>query len=205
MTYSRLLFGGALGFGMAFVLFFIMTTLINSGDMVIDDKATFKLPDITMPEQKIEANVNEKIAEKPQEAEPPPDIPQQDISIEADSSKVDMGGFRNSVDLTGSLVDTGLSGASVSDGEYLPIVKVAPIYPRRAQSKGTTGYCTVEYTVTTTGAVRDPVPVDCQPTGYFEQASVKAALKFKYKPRVVDGKAVEVPGVQNRFTYELEK
>lgn len=202
MTYSRLLFGGALGFAMAFVLFFIMTTLINSGDMVIDDSKTFKLPDITMPEQKIEANVNEKIVEKPQEAEPPPDIPQQDISVEADAGKVDMGGFRNTVDLAGTVVNPNLSA---SDGEYLPIVKVAPIYPRRAQSKGTTGYCTVEYTVTTTGAVRDPVPVDCQPSGYFEQASVKAALKFKYKPRVIDGKPVEVPGVQNRFTYELEK
>ena len=35
-------------------------------------------------------------------------------------------------------------------------------------------------------------------------ASVKAALKFKYKPRVVDGEAIEVAGVQNKFTYTLE-
>lgn len=205
MTYSRLLLGAVLGFVMAFALFFIMTTMINSGEVVINDSKSFKLPDITMPEEKIEAQVSEKAAEKPQESEPPPDIPQQEVSIEASTQSVEMGGFRNTVDLAGAMVDTGLSGASVSDGEYLPIVKVAPIYPRRAQSKGTTGYCTVEYTVTTTGAVRDPVPVDCQPSGYFEQASVKAALKFKYKPRVVDGKPVEVPGVQNRFTYELEK
>ena len=39
----------------------------------------------------------------------------------------------------------------------------------------------------------------------FEKASVDAALKFKYKPRVIDGQAVEVPGVRNKFTYELEK
>jgi protein TonB len=47
--------------------------------------------------------------------------------------------------------------------------------------------------------------VDCQPSGVFERASVKAAEKFKYKPRVVDGEAIEVAGVQNKFTYELEQ
>jgi hypothetical protein len=32
---------------------------------------------------------------------------------------------------------------SSGDGEYLPIVKVAPIYPRRAQTRGISGllYC----------------------------------------------------------------
>jgi periplasmic protein TonB len=39
----------------------------------------------------------------------------------------------------------------------------------------------------------------------FESASVKAAEKFKYKPRVVDGEPIEVAGVQNKFTYELEQ
>jgi protein TonB len=63
----------------------------------------------------------------------------------------------------------------------------------------------VEYTVTKTGSIRDPKAVDCQPSGIFESASVKAATKFKYKPRVVDGEPIEVAGVQNKFTYELEK
>jgi len=100
-------------------------------------------------------------------------------------------------------ISSGL-GLSASDGEYLPIVKVAAVYPRRAQTRGITGYCIVEYTVTTSGATRDPVAVDCQPAGVFDRASVKAALKFKYKPRVIDGEAVEVAGVRNRFIYELE-
>ena len=59
--------------------------------------------------------------------------------------------------------------------------------------------------MTTSGAIRDPRAVDCQPEGVFESASVKAAEKFKYKPRVIDGQAVEVPGVQNKFTYVIEE
>ena len=101
-------------------------------------------------------------------------------------------------------ISIGTGTMAQGDGEYLPIVKVAPIYPRRAQSRGISGYCIVEYTVTTSGAIRDSRAVDCQPSGVFDKASVKASLKFKYKPRVVDGEPIEVAGVRNKFTYELE-
>ena len=103
-------------------------------------------------------------------------------------------------------MQTGIgSDATARDGEYLPIVQVAAVYPRRAQLRGITGYCVVEYTVTTSGATRDPAPVECSPPGVFEASAVRAALKFKYKPRVIGGQPVEVAGVRNRFVYELEE
>jgi protein TonB len=62
----------------------------------------------------------------------------------------------------------------------------------------------VQYTVTKQGTIRDPFVVEDQCTStLFHRASVQAAMKFKYKPRVVDGQAIEVPGVQNKFTYEI--
>ena len=92
----------------------------------------------------------------------------------------------------------------VGEGDYLPIVKVAPIYPARALQRGLEGFCVVMYTVTSLGTIRDPVVMEDQCTSsLFHRASVQAALKFKYKPRVIDGEAVEVPGVQNKFTYEI--
>jgi protein TonB len=108
--------------------------------------------------------------------------------------------------------DIEIGGASLSfaEGEYLPIVKVPPEYPQSAASRGVEGECTVVYTVTTTGATRDPVPLpetcittDGKATTLFNRSSVRAALKFKYKPKVVDGTPVEVPGVKNRFVYKL--
>ena len=92
----------------------------------------------------------------------------------------------------------------VGEGDYLPIVQVAPIYPQRALSRGNEGFCVVEYTVTRQGTIRDPFVIESQCTSaLFHRASLQAALKFKYKPRVVDGQAIEVPGVQNKFTYEI--
>ena len=196
----RLLIGAALAFVVTASLFILMPYLIEMADKTLDEKPRTKLADIQMPDTKIETMKDNK-PDKPKEPdEPPPDMEQPEMEdINPNLDVVNMTPAQ-SVDLTNTA-----GGLSASDGEYLPIVKVAPIYPRRAQSRGVTGYCTVEYTVTKAGTTRDIVAVDCQPAGYFERASEKAAEKFKYKPRVSDGEPIEVPGIQNRFTYELEK
>lgn len=195
----RLLIGALLALPVAGGLFFIMQYLIASATPEIDDSKRTKLADILMPEREIETNLKEQKPDKVEDPEePPPDLETPDVDMDMDVEVVNVAP-KAQVDVA---IET--TGMSTGDGEYLPIVKVAPIYPRRAQSRGISGYCIVEYTVTTSGAIRDPRPVDCQPAGVFEDASVKASLKFKYKPRVVDGVAIEVGGVQNKFTYELE-
>lgn len=198
----RLPISAALALLVTAALFMLMPALIETGNQQLDDKPRTKLADIVMPEQEIETRVDEHKPEKPQEPEqPPPDLAQPELDTQIDPSKVvNVAPQQARVDISIDM-GKGIGG----DGEYLPIVKVAPIYPRRAMSRGVVGYCIVEYTVTKAGATRDPQAVDCQPQGYFEQASVQAALKFKYKPRVIDGDAIDVPGVQNKFTYELEK
>jgi len=196
----RLIIGGLLAIPVAGGLFFIMQYLIASADVKIDDSKQRKLADIHMPEREIETNVNEQKPDKVDDPEePPPDLDTPDVDMDMDVEVINIAP-QAAVD-----VSINSSGMASGDGEYLPIVKVAPIYPRRAQTRGISGYCIVEYTVTASGAIRDPVAVDCQPAGVFEKASVKASLKFKYKPRVVDGEAIEVAGVQNKFTYELEQ
>jgi protein TonB len=176
-----------------------MQYLIESADPKIDDKKQTKLADILMPEREIETQIEQKAEKVDEPDEPPPDLDTPDVDM--DNMDVDVVNIAPQAKVDISISGTGMA---TGDGEYLPIVKVAPIYPRRAQTRGITGYCIVEYTVTTSGAIRDPRAVDCQPSGVFDDASVKAAAKFKYKPRVVDGEAIEVAGVQNKFTYELE-
>lgn len=200
MNRLRLIIGAALAFVVTTALFVIMPTLIETADKALDEKPSTRIADIQMPETEITENVKEDPPEKPDEPdEPPPDMDQPDVDNPEVENAVNMS---PGMDL--ELAGASGSGLAGSDGEYLPIVKVAPIYPRRAQSRGVEGYCVVEYTVTKSGAIRDPEPVDCEPSGYFERASVKAAEKFKYKPRVVDGEPIEVVGVRNKFTYELE-
>jgi protein TonB len=199
-NFVRLILGAILALPVAGGLFFIMQYLIASADPKIDDSKQRKLADIHMPEREIETNLKEQKPDKVDDPEePPPDLDTPDVDMDMDVEVLNVAPTAQ-VD-----VSISSSGMATGDGEYLPIVKVAPIYPRRAQSRGITGYCIVEYTVTASGAIRDPKAVDCQPSGVFESASLKASTKFKYKPRVVDGVAIEVGGVQNKFTYELEQ
>ena len=180
-------------------LFFVMQSLIDR-EYEQEEVTSRKIADIVVPNKEIEVNVKEIKPEKVEDPEePPPEMQPLEFDMDMDVDVVNLAPTAK-VD-----VSISSSGMSSGDGEYLPIVKVAPIYPRRAQTRGITGYCIVEYIVTKTGSIRDPQPVDCSPEGVFERASLKAAEKFKYKPRVVDGEPIEVAGVQNKFTYELEQ
>lgn len=97
----------------------------------------------------------------------------------------------------------GESSDHAIEGDYLPIVKVAPMYPRRAQSQGLEGYCDLEFTVTPLGTTTDVRVIECT-SSLFERASVQALLKFKYKPRVVGGTAIPTPRLQHRITFQIE-
>ena len=120
-------------------------------------------------------------------------------SPDANGTSMDFGG-----DVGADVALDGGLALESGDGEYLPIVKVAPVYPRRALQRGIEGFVIVEFTVTKQGTVRDPVVVEANPSGIFEQAAMDAAMKFKYKPRVVNGEATEVSGVQNRITFQID-
>ncbi len=194
----RSLVGALVAVPVALGLFFLMQALIDR-EYQQEDVKNRKIADIVVPEREIDINVKETKPEKVEDPEePPPEMEPMEVDFDTDLNVANVA--------PGASVDVSISssGMAAGDGEYLPIVKVAPIYPRRAQTRGITGYCIVEYTVTKSGSIRDPRPVDCEPSGVFERASVKAAEKFKYKPRVVDGEPIEVAGVQNKFTYELE-
>ena len=179
-------------------LFLIMRTLID-GNFVnpeVDDRMVAEL--VRLPDDIELQNSTPRPDKAEDPEEPPPDMEMEQLDVNMD---VDI---QNVAPRANINISIGTGTMAQGDGEYLPIVKVAPIYPRRAQTRGISGYCIVEYTVTTSGAIRDPRAVDCQPSGVFDKASVKASLKFKYKPRVVDGEPIEVAGVRNKFTYELE-
>ena len=196
---ARVILGGLLAVPVAIGLFYLMQALVDRDYKQQDAKAR-KIADIVVPDKVIETNLKEVKPEKVEDPEePPPDLEPIDFDTDIDMN------VANTAPTTGINLKLSSSGMSSGDGEYLPIVKVAPIYPRRAQTRGISGYCIVEYTVTKTGSIRDPQAVDCQPSGIFESAAGRAAEKFKYKPRVVDGEPIEVAGVQNKFTYELEQ
>ncbi len=94
-------------------------------------------------------------------------------------------------------------GIGLSDGTYLPLVQVQPNYPRRAASRGLEGFTIVAFDITAEGTVQNARVVEAFPNPVFNASSLAAILKFKFKPKVVNGRAVPVYNAQNKFTFKL--
>lgn len=90
-----------------------------------------------------------------------------------------------------------------SDGDYLPIYKQSPVYPKDAASQGVEGTVVVEFVVTESGRTRD-VKVVSSTNSLFDDAAVEAASQFLYAPRIVGGVPVEIQGVRNKINFVLE-
>lgn len=181
-------------------LAWMMYVLIESSEMRLEESDRAQMLDFVRIRRDETADRKNRKPERPKPSEVP-DVPPTDQS--SDSGPQLALNVTSPTDLDADLDLQG--GIGTGDGDYLPIVKVAPIYPRAALSRGLKGECLVRYTVTTAGTVKDVevVTEECEQT-VFRSASVEAAKRFKYKPRVIDGAAVEVHGVRNRFFFDWE-
>jgi protein TonB len=198
----RLAIGLALGLAVTAGLFWMMQYLIATADRSLNESASGNLLDFVRLKRDESIQRRQLKPKKPPPPEtPPPQPPTPKLeSLDPSAEKIAISAVPVETDIEMS----GGFSLGVGEGDYLPIVKVAPIYPARALQRGLEGFCVVQYTVTNLGTIKDPVVVQDQCTSsLWHRASLQAALKFKYKPRVIDGVAVEVPGVQNKFTYEI--
>lgn len=195
-------FGTAIAIGAAvtFGLLFLMQLMIATGRGALTDESRFRIVDFVRVERQNTVETKKDKPDKPPEPEQQPDLPNPQ-SLDSFNSTL---AVSMSTPTMGNSLELGGLGFGISDGEYLPIVKVAPIYPARAAARGLEGYVIVEYTVTRTGTVRDPVVVESS-SSLFDRAALDSSLKYKYKPRVINGEAVEVPGVRTIIRFELEK
>ena len=207
-NYNKYLAGSGFAALITLGLFFLMVALISLGDNSIPTDNSRKLGDVIMPERDIDTLFDN--VDKPEEPDQQPeDIAQPELDL-APLAGVDVSLPKPKTNFAGG-------GSFFRDGEYIPLFKVTPIYPRRAQERGIMGYAVVAFTITETGTVENAVPLEgmCgDPTNpetvyrqcsIFNSAASRAALKLKYKPKIVDGKAVRVDDVPHKFTFILEE
>lgn len=192
--------GAALGAVVAFSLFILMSALIDMGDIELDTDKAIKIADFTMPDTEIQENLEDELPDKPDDVEtPPPEVEMQETELDAPDA-----GLNLSTGAGEFKPDIGGEGGFTRDTDMIPIYIPEPRYPPRALKAGKTGYAVVEVTVTTAGSSRDIKVLEEWPENYgFGRSAAKAAEKLKYNPRVVNGVAVDVPGVLYKFTFQL--
>jgi len=187
--------------------FYLMHRLISGADG--ERERLDPPPGIRFGPVEIETEIQEKERRKP-EPPPPPDTPPPPPDIQVsdvqqnplDMPELEMPELNLGVG-AGPPVLGNVGMDRGAEGDVVPLVRIAPQYPRDAQMNMIEGFVTIEFTITETGSVRNPRVIESKPPRVFDREAIRAILRWKFKPRVVDGVAVERQATQT-IEFDLD-
>jgi TonB family protein len=88
----------------------------------------------------------------------------------------------------------------------VPLEQEAPRFPARARRRGVrSGNVLIAFVIDPHGSVREPVVVDSQPPGIFDEAALEALAGWRYKPRLRAGTPVESRNMRVRMLFSEAK
>jgi protein TonB len=197
MRTLRLMLAVPLALAITLSLFLFMYRLISAGGGRLGEReplAAIRFGEVVIPDEVAERSRRKPTPPPPRKDLPPPprlqvsavdrpppewpslDLPRLDVPL-VSGAGIFIGNFEQ-VDRT-------------AEGDIVPVVVIRPMYPREAAIAGIEGWVKVEFTITETGTVKDPRIVEADPPRIFNREAIRAILKWKFKPRVVSGVAVE--------------
>ncbi len=206
MKTSRTLIPVILGALVTFALFYLMVSLIffDTDEIVITEPP----PEINFSEVEPPKDAETKPPrhEEPPPPDDPPPPPDLTISTETPNPPIDV------IDIptpTASGNDIYIpqppngNANNTAEGQAVALVRIQPVYPPDALRQRIEGWVTIQFTITPSGAVKDPKVIDSKPRRVFDQAALRSIIKWKFKPRVINGKAVESSAIQT-LEFKLE-
>ncbi|GGW74090.1 energy transducer TonB [Alteromonas halophila] len=202
---ARFIVSILLGAGVAFALFVLMATLIENSSRPADEIPEAPVIDIVMQEPEADTQTRQRTPPPPP---PPPKQPPKMQPVEPEAADPDSSGFNMdvpSVDTGGVGVNIGAVGAMQRDGEATPIVRIDPKYPPEAARDGKEGWVKLSFTINEVGGVEDIEVIDAEPKRVFDREARRALRKWKYKPKVVEGKAVKQTDMFVQLDFKLEQ
>jgi len=186
------------GLGLNIVMFWTMNSLTNVKFDIQAVEATRIEFTRMVRDTQTETRREEKVEREPPPATP--DLPQ--ISVNTSSVESSLVTMAPVVDTSSAI--QGININATSDRDVVPLVRINPDYPQRALSRGIEGWVQVQFTITETGSVTDAVVVASDPPNIFDDAAIKAILRWRYNPKVEDGVPVSRVGMQTILRFNLE-
>lgn len=197
-----------LSFFISIMLFQLMFLLISGKQNALKSVSDYAVLDFIQLQADSDLNVRSRQLPKEKKIEPKPTTSQSfsrqqtndiDISPSSLNNKISLQNFRFS---SGPFL--GNPNQLSGDGDVVPIVRITPMYPRKAAIKGIEGWVKLEFTITQAGTVSDVKVLSAKPRRMFNRAAIKSILRWKFKPRVVSGKAVARRATQT-IEFRLQK
>jgi len=91
-----------------------------------------------------------------------------------------------------------------TEGDAQALIIVQPKYPKLPESAAREGWLLLEYTVNEQGRVQSPKVIEGSNQAPFTKAAIAVTDKWRFKPRVVDGKRTTQPNMRARMTFTPE-
>ena len=187
------------GIVVALLLFLLMHSLISNKETTQKNTGATQIVDFVRVQRDDQTQTKSRNIPKkpppPKSPPPPPDVqvsadqkvqaPQLDVNIPR--VNVPVGGAGGGGPFLGGYAQNMNAG----EGDVIPIVQIQPQWPRRALMEGISGWVKVEFTILPDGSVEDPSVVESKPGHLFDSSAIRAILRWKFKPRIVDGRAVK--------------
>lgn len=200
----RFLVSILLGAAVTFALFSFMAFLVSSGDRTKEEALENIIVEVNTTPPKSAAERRQRVPPPPP---PPPKTPPKPQAPEPETNNDTSGLTFNmpGVQLAGANAGMSAPGAGFGrDGDATPIVRIEPKYPIQAARDGKEGWVTLSFTINEIGGVEDVDVIEAEPKRIFDKEAKRALRKWKYKPKVVDGKPMRQPGLTVRLDFKMD-
>ena len=188
-------------------LFWLMYTFMGGGGHAAGAIEALPSIDFVRLRRDTQTETMERRKPPPPPPEPPPPMQRMHIATESSQSNptpspmaIPNLGLSTSVGGGPFIGEMGGGAApdmsGLFDGDIIPLQRIAPQYPREAARARINGWVQLEVLVNADGSVRSAKVLEAQPKGLFEATAVAAVLRWKFKPKVVNGTPVAQRGSQ---------
>lgn len=188
--------------------FYFMSVLISTGKNPkwMDGKNISIEFLLNIPIDELELR-SRRLLKKPTEEEAPPDVPKLKVQSD-DIEKPDLQSHLPQLELPDDYQSDSQGGAVASgqayqDRDVTPIFRINPIYPRRAALQNIEGFVILQFDITETGQTDNISVIQASPPQIFNSNAIQALRKWKYKPRIENGRAVRQKALKVQLDFNL--
>lgn len=201
---KRLIVGFFAGGTITFLLFILMASLVQLRGMapVPGEYITIDIG-IVKPEADLQSKKRPLRKKPPPPKQPPPPEKVRVQNLNKVTQNLDFQMTNLNVNLRGDGPFLGRGGI-MNDGEAIPLMITEPRWPRKALMDGIEGFVRLCFTILPSGKAANVIIKDSKPRRLFNRAAQRAVYKWKFKPSVVDGKAVEQKDMCYTMLFKLE-
>ena len=192
MTGLRYPVSALTGTGVAVLMLWLMQLLVTSPTQQLPTVETIRSIEFVRLKREENLQLKERQPPPPPERSVPPPRPRLDLHTEV-KPVVPRLNMTMNLDIPLNLGEGPSLGPQIAgqvDSGFIPLSRQPPEYPYKAARRGIEGWVRVAFDVTATGNVENVEVIESDPPGVFDIAASRAVLRWRFKPRIVNGEAV---------------